>query len=66
VRERRADTESEESLNSDEKRVLKEKRKGKAKAKETTPPPVSELENDVDKGTVFSLIFSRLDFNILQ
>ena len=65
MREQRADTESEESLNSDEKRVLKEKRKGKAKAKETTPPQVSEPENDINKGTVFSLIFSRLDFNIL-
>ena len=54
MQERRADTESEESLNSDKKRALKEKRKGKAKAKETTPSPVSEPENDIDKGTVFS------------
>jgi len=45
--------------------MQKEKRKGKAMAKKTTPSPVSEPENNIDKGTVFSLIFSRLDFNIL-
>jgi len=65
VQERCTDTESKESLNSNKKRMQKEKRKGKAMAKKTTPSPVSEPENNIDKGTVFSLIFSRLDFNIL-